>query len=137
MFPFGHGLSYTTFSWGRPKISGPAMGAEGLKVTLNVTNTGKRAGTEVVQLYIRPVSPKVERPEKELRAFRKIRLGAGESKQVELCIKPRDLCRFDEATKSFVADAGEYEVVVAASAEDIRHVCAFTLPVDWTVSVSG
>ena len=137
LFPFGHGLSYTTFAWGRPKISGTSMGADGLKVTLNVTNTGKRTGTEVVQLYIRPLSPKVERPEKELRAFRKVRLGAGESKQVELCIKPRDLCRFDEATKSFVADAGEYEAVVAASAEDIRHVCGFTLPVDWTVSVSG
>lgn len=137
LFPFGHGLSYTTFSWGRPKISADAIGKDGLKVTLNVTNTGKRAGADVVQLYVRPVAPKVERPDKELRAFRKIRLTAGEAKQIDLCITLRDLCRFDEEARCFIADAGEYEAVIAASAEDIRHTCRFRLDEDWKLSVSG
>jgi beta-glucosidase len=135
LFPFGYGLSYTSFAWGRPKISAETIGSDGLKVTLNVTNTGKRTGSDVVQLYVRPVAPKVERPEKELRAFRKIRLGAGEAKQVELCITLRDLCRFDETEGCFVADAGEYEAVIAASAEDIRHVCRFSLEHEWKISV--
>jgi beta-glucosidase len=135
LFPFGHGLSYTSFAWGRPKISAETIGSDGLKVTLNVTNTGKRTGSDVVQLYVRPVAPKVERPDKELRAFRKVRLGAGEAKQVELCITLRDLCRFDEDEGCFVADAGEYEAVVAASAEDIRHVCRFNLEHEWKMSV--
>lgn len=135
LFPFGHGLSYTTFAWGRPKISSDTIGDAGIKVTFNVTNTGKRPGSDVVQLYVRPVDPKVERPEKELRAFRKIRLGAGEAKQVELCLTIRDLCRFDEEAGCFVADAGEYEAVVAASAEDIRHVCRFSLETEWKISV--
>ena len=104
-------------------------------MTLNVTNTGKRTGSDVVQLYVRPVAPKVERPDKELRAFRKVRLAAGEAKQVELCINLRDLCRFDEDEGCFVADAGEYEAVVAASAEDIRHVCRFNLEHEWKISV--
>jgi beta-glucosidase len=137
LFPFGHGLSYTTFSWGRPKISAEAIGKDGLKVTLNVTNTGKRAGADVVQLYVRPVAPKVERPDKELRAFRKIRLGAGEAKQIDLCITLRDLCRFDEEQRCFIADAGEYEAVIAASAEDIRHTCRFRLDEDSKLSVGG
>lgn len=135
LFPFGHGLSYTTFAWGRPKISGDTIGSEGLKVTLNVTNTGKRVGSDVVQLYIRPVSPVVDRPVKELRAFRKVRLDAGEAKQVELCITLRDLCRFDEDAACFIADAGEYEAVIAASAQDVRHVCSFTLAQEWKLSV--
>lgn len=136
LFPFGHGLSYTTFAWGRPKISGETMGDAGLKVTFNLTNTGKRGGSDVVQLYVRPVEPRVERPEKELRAFRKVRLGAGESRQVELALTLRDLCRFDEEAGCFIADAGEYEAVIAASAEDIRHVCRFSLEHEWKLSVT-
>lgn len=137
LFPFGHGLSYTTFAWGRPKISAETIGSDGIKVTLNVTNTGRRAGADVVQLYVRPLSPKVERPDKELRGFRKIRLGPGEARQVDLCITLRDLCRFDEEARCFVADAGEYEAVIAASAEDIRHTCRFRLDHEWKLSVSG
>lgn len=136
LFPFGHGLSYTSFSWGRPKISAETMGSDGLKVTLNVTNTGKRSGSDVVQLYLRPVAPKVDRPEKELRSFRKVRLGAGEAKQIEFCITLRDLCRFDETAGCFIADAGEYEAVIAASAEDIRHICRFKLEREWKISVT-
>ncbi|AYG68793.1 MULTISPECIES: glycoside hydrolase family 3 C-terminal domain-containing protein [unclassified Rhizobium] len=131
LFPFGFGLGYTRFSWSKAKASTTQMGAEGVTVTIDVTNIGERTGSELVQLYVRPVGSKIERPEKELRAFAKLRLAPGETGTASLVVRPRDLSYFDEGTKTFRAAAGRYELVAAANAADIRSTVAIELASEW------
>ncbi|MDH6265435.1 beta-glucosidase [Rhizobium sp. SG_E_25_P2] len=131
LFPFGFGLGYTTFAWADAKVSSDVICAEGVAVTVRVENTGARQGSDVVQLYVRPRAAKVERPDKELRAFAKVKLAAGESDEVTLTIGLRDLAYWDVEAKAFRADAGEYELVVAANARDERFVLVVTLMEDW------
>ena len=115
LFPFGHGLSYTTFEYGAAELCD-----DGLSVKIAVKNTGRVAGKEVVQLYAAYPGTKVERCVKELKAFSKVALKPGESKIVELRITPRDLAYWDEFNHRFRTDAGEYELLVGASSADIR-----------------
>jgi beta-glucosidase len=131
LFPFGFGLGYTTFAWTDAKASSDTIGADGVSVTVRVENTGARQGSEVVQLYVRPRAPKVERPDKELRAFAKVKLAAGESTEVTLIVGLRDLAYWDVEGRAFRADAGEYELVVAANARDERFAMVVTLGEDW------
>jgi beta-glucosidase len=135
LFPFGFGLSYTSFEWSGARLSAPAIGDGGLSVTIDVINTGARPGAEVVQLYIRPRNAKVERPEKELKAFAKLHLDPGKTGTAVLSVSMRDLCRFDVEAQSWIADAGQYEAVLAASATDIKTVLAFELATEWRESV--
>ena len=117
-FCFGHGLSYTTFEY-----SGLTMKAEkgkNVKLSFTVKNTGKKAGAEIAQVYIAPISPSVDRPVKELKAYAKVELAAGKSKKVSLTLTQQDFAYFDEHLHDFIADAGDYEILVAASCEDIR-----------------
>lgn len=117
LFPFGYGLSYTTFSV--DSVSCAAMGGV-WTVTAKVTNTGSRAGKQVVQCYVSALSPTVERCEKELRAFAKTpELKPGESAVVSMTVVPRDLAVWDVFEKCFRADAGDYELRVATSARSV------------------
>jgi beta-glucosidase len=115
LFPFGYGLSYTTFSYGKPSLS-PARIAPSsqAKVSVAVTNTGKRAGDEIVQLYIRDLVSSVTRPVIELKDFRRLSLRAGETKTVEFTITPDKLWFYDVNMKR-VVEPGTFEIMVGPS----------------------
>ena len=128
LFPFGYGLSYTTFAYGKPEADRRTLSAgDSLTVRLTVRNTGRRPGQEVVQLYVRDVKSSVPRPLKELKAFRKVRLEPGETKEVCLTIGPDALSYFDAGRHAWVAEPGKFEALVGASATDIRGKVSFTL----------
>jgi len=119
-FPFGFGLSYTTFSYSDLHLDKNKIGAQDkLKVTFKLSNTGKRAGEEVVQLYLRDRVASVVRPVKELKDFRKIRLGPGESQVVSFLID-REKLAFYNPKLQWVAEPGEFELMIGASSDDIR-----------------
>ncbi|GAB2617215.1 glycoside hydrolase family 3 protein [Streptomyces capparidis] len=121
LYPFGHGLSYTQFRYGTPKLSAPAIGKNGkVTVTVPVTNSGKRDGDEVVQLYVHQRDSRDKQPVKELRAFEKVHLKAGQTKNVKLTLKAADLGHWDVTRDRMVVEDGRYDVMVGASAEDIR-----------------
>lgn len=136
LFPFGFGLGYTSFVWSEAKTTSLEMGPDGIGVSVYVTNSGARRGSDVVQLYVRALSSSIERPEKELRAFAKIELDAGETGTVHMTINPRDLSFFDIEKNAFRSEAGDYELVVAASATDVRGRVTITNPTEWLGAVS-
>jgi len=127
LFPFGFGLSYTTFEYSEPKLSAAEIGSDDtLKVEVTVTNTGSRAGTEVVQLYIRDLVGSVTRPVKELKGFQKVELQPGQSLPVTFTLQPaRDLAFFTAAER-WEAEPGAFEVLVGGSSVDVKK-AAFTL----------
>ena len=126
LFAFGHGLSYTAFEYSNPKAKRSVMRADGtLKMSVTVTNTGELAGKEVVQLYIKDVEASLERPEMELKAFRKIALEPGESKVVEFVVTPDMLKFYDPAKGDWVLEPGRFVACIGASSEDIRHRIGF------------
>lgn len=131
LFAFGYGLSYTTFEWSAPRLSSTVMGEDGVTVEVDVTNTGERAGSDVIQLYVRPVDPKTDRPLKELRAFAKLALQPGKTGTATLSVSLRDLSYFSLEDKAFLADAGAYELVVARNAAEVSAVARITLEKDW------
>ena len=106
-FPFGHGLSYTSFAYGPVELSsGRLMQGDTLRVRIPVTNTGDRAGSEVVQLYVHHRSSAVRRPPKELKAFAKVHLEPGETKDVELRLDSRAFAFWDERRHAWTLEAG-------------------------------
>ena len=128
LFPFGFGLSYTTFHYDKLSLSAQSIApAETLNISIDITNTGKLAGQEVVQLYIRDKVASVQRPEKELKAFAKVHLEAGERRTVTLSIKRDALAYYDSLKSAWVAEAGEFEVLVGSSSRDIHATSIFTL----------
>lgn len=128
LFSFGHGLSYTTFEYGKPVVDKREMKAgEQLTITVPVKNTGSREGKEVVQLYIRDKKSSVERPIKELKGFCKVSLKSGEEKEVSFTIDRSALSYFDAGSHQWVAEPGAFEAIVAASATDIRGQVEFKL----------
>ncbi|WP_297642159.1 glycoside hydrolase family 3 C-terminal domain-containing protein [uncultured Bacteroides sp.] len=128
LFPFGHGLSYTTFEYGKPTADSKTMQADGkLTVRVTVKNTGTREGREVVQLYISDKKSSLPRPVKELKGFRKVKLAPGEAKEVAFTIDKEALSFFDDARHAWVAEPGKFEAIVAASAADIKGVVPFEL----------
>ena len=135
MFPFGFGLSYTTFAYENVAASSTTLAPDGtLTVSVKITNTGKRAGQEIVQLYVRDLatSPKVEREVRALKNFAKVDLKPGESKIVKLAVKPSHLTYYDVRTKQFRAEAGKYAAEIGASSRDIKGQVAFSLTDDYT-----
>ena len=122
LYPFGHGLSYTKFSYTGLKLDRSSVGADGsVQATVTVRNIGKRAGDEVVQLYLKPLEPKRERALKELRGIERVTLEPGQSRQVSFTVKPdRDLTVYDDAKKAYAVDPGTFEVQIGASSADIR-----------------
>ncbi len=121
LFPFGFGLSYSDFSYGKLALSSDTMTPEGrLTVSFEVKNVGKRAGAEVAQLYVRDVQCTKPRPEKELKGFAKVVLEPGEKKTVELVIDRRSLQFFDPDQKRWIVEPGKFEVLVGRSAGQIE-----------------
>jgi beta-glucosidase len=126
-FPFGYGLSYTAFKYDQLQLSAKEMkAAETVKLTFTVTNTGSRAGEEVVQLYIRDRVASVVRPMKELRDFKKIRLAPGETKKVEFIIDKEKLS-FYNGQLQWGTEPGWFDIMIGASSADIRLKDAFEL----------
>ncbi len=126
LYPFGFGLSYTEFDYGEVKLSASEMtSADSLYVSIDVTNQGKRDGSEVVQLYIRDLVGSVTRPVKELKGFQKISLKAGETKTVNFVLSAQDLSFYNSELK-FVAEPGEFHVFVGGNSRDVKQ-AAFTL----------
>ena len=122
LFPFGHGLSYTTFRYKKAKLSASSLKADGtVQVQMDVTNTGKRAGAEVVQLYVHDLKSQIDKPVRELKGFKKVALNPGETKTVTLTLTARDLAYFDVPGKQWKADAGKYEIEIGSSSRDIRQ----------------
>lgn len=135
LFPFGHGLSYTTFSYANAKVSGDLSPEGTVTVTADITNSGARPGSEVVQLYVHPEAGSVDRPVRELKGFARVTLKPGETKPVTFTLKPRDLAYFDVAGKEWKADAGEYTLEIAASSRDIRQTTRLKLAGTFTQAV--
>ncbi len=126
LYPFGYGLSYTTFTYGDISLSSPQITQQDeLKVTCKVTNTGKRAGEEVVQLYIHDLVGSVTRPVKELKNFQKIMLQPGESKEITFTITQHDLS-FYRKDMSFGVEPGKFEVYIGGNSRDLKK-AAFML----------
>ena len=128
LFPFGHGLSYTTFAYGKAVVDKKTCNPdETLTVTVPITNTGKREGAEVVQLYIRDVKSTLPRPVKELKGFKKIKLMPGETCEVAFTIDKEALSYFDDIRHEWVVEPGKFEAILASSAVDVRSKVTFTL----------
>jgi beta-glucosidase len=122
MYPFGHGLSYTTFGFGPVELSTSDMEATGsVTVRLTVTNTGKRAGAEVVQLYVQDVQSSLLRPEKELRAFKKVFLEPKASQTVTFTLSHRDFAVYVPHLGRYAVEAGTFNLLIGASSRDIRR----------------
>ncbi|HEY9078375.1 MAG TPA: glycoside hydrolase family 3 C-terminal domain-containing protein [Anaerolineaceae bacterium] len=121
LFPFGHGLSYSTFEYANLKVPEVVKAGEKPKVTLTVKNTGKWSAKEVVQLYVRDVKSSLVRPLKELKGFQKIALSPGEQKRVTFTLDDRSFSFYDPYLPGWVAEAGEFEILVGASSKDIRQ----------------
>ncbi len=128
LFPFGFGLSYTTFDYSPLRLSTREIGPDDvLHVSLDITNTGARAGKEVVQLYVRDVASSLQRPAKELKGFAKVQLEPGERKTVTLPIAFDALAYYDDLERAWIAEAGKFEILVGSSSQDIRATATFTL----------
>ena len=127
-FPFGHGLSYTTFAYSNAKADKAEMTADQtLKVSVDVTNTGSVDGAEVVQLYINDVKSTIDRPVKELKNFEKVWLKAGETKTVTFEIDAEDLSYFDADKHEWVAEPGKFKALLGSSSEDVKSTVNFKL----------
>ena len=128
LFPFGHGLSYTTFAYGKPSADKKTMTVDDtISFTVNVKNTGTREGQEVVQLYISDKKSSLPRPVKELKGFQKVKLAPGEEKAVTLTIDKKALSFFDDAKHEWVAEPGKFEAVIGSSSRDIKGIVLFEL----------
>jgi beta-glucosidase len=121
LFPFGYGLSYTTFAYTNLKASAPQMRPDGeITVSFDLENTGTRAGDEVVQLYVKHESSKVERPIKELRGFERVTLQPGETKTVQMKLRAESLAYWDETADRFVVEDGPVGLMIGGSSSDVK-----------------
>src|SRR5690606_4844827 len=122
LYPFGHGLSYTTFDYTGLRLDRDRAGVDDtITATVTVRNSGQRASDEVVQLYLRPLAPARERALRELRGFQRVHLAPGESRELSFEFTPsRDLRHYDEAAEAYAVDPGRYAVEMGASSGDLR-----------------
>ena len=124
-YPFGYGLSYTTFEYGKPAVK---KQGDDIIVSVSIRNTGKVAGKEVAQVYVAAPEVNIEKPSKELKAFAKTRtLQPGESQTLQMTIHKRDLASFDEAGSQWIAEAGTYTFCVGRNVEDITATASLTI----------
>lgn len=127
-YSFGHGLSYTTFAYGKPSASAKVIRpGESFTVSVPVTNTGDREGKETVQLYISDEKASVLRPVKELKGFEKISLAPGETKTVTFTVKPSDLEFYSESAGKWTSEPGKFKALIGSSSTDIRATVPFEL----------
>jgi beta-glucosidase len=134
LYPFGFGLSYTTFSFGN--LNAVPVGDGHFTVAFDVTNTGKRPGATVAQLYVGESSPKIERPAKELKGFERVMLQPGETKHVTLELAPRSFSYFDVKGSTWRADAGAYSLLLGDSSQNIQQKVVIQLPKAMVTPVS-
>ncbi|MBR1410599.1 MAG: glycoside hydrolase family 3 C-terminal domain-containing protein [Prevotella sp.] len=128
LFAFGHGLSYTTFKLGKAVADKQQLSAgQQISFTVPVTNTGSRAGSETVQLYISAKQSKIDRPVKELKAFQKVMLQPGETRNVTLTIGTDALSYYDEATSQWRSDPGKFEALIGTASDQLPAKCPFVL----------
>jgi beta-glucosidase len=120
LYPFGFGLSYTTFKFSNLRTSSSQLDKdETLKVSVDVTNTGSRAGDEVVQLYVKHLSPKIEMPREKLAGFRRVTLQSNETKTVEIALPTLQLAYWDEKLQAFRVEAGPVSLMIGDSSSNI------------------
>lgn len=128
LFPFGYGLSYTTFAYSNAKVSAKNFkDVDGLTVTVDVTNTGKVAGKEIVQIYVHDQQAALVRPEKELKGFAKVELQPGETKTVSIKLDFRAFAYYHPEYNQWITEDGDFDILIAASAADIRQTLTVTL----------
>ena len=121
LYPFGYGLSYTTFKYSNFRTSSSQMAKDGtVTVSVDVTNTGGRAGDAVVQLYVKHLRSKVERPRQELKGFRRIGVQPGETKTVQIPLQASTLAWWDEKLPGFRVEAEPVRVMIGNSSADIE-----------------
>jgi beta-glucosidase len=121
LFPFGHGLSYTEFEYGRLEISTRTLTPDGsVKITLAISNIGDRDGAEIVQVYVHDDKSRLPRPEKELVAFEKVYLEAGETRHLNIVLDKFAVGYYDESIPGWIAEEGSFKVLIGASSTDIR-----------------
>ena len=126
-YEFGYGLSYTNFNYSNLKLSSTSFNGK-ITVTVDITNTGKIAGKEVVQLYLSAPSVKLNKPSEELKAFAKTSLlQPGQKETVSLVLEPKELASFDTNSTSWIAEAGKYTVKIGASSLNIKQTAIFNL----------
>jgi len=136
-FAFGHGLSYSTFVHDGLALNRYTLQpGEKLTVTLTVCNTGTRAGSEIVQLYVHDEASTLIRPPQELKAFAKVTLQPGEAQTVSLTLGMRAFAAYDDVRSAWVAEAGRFEVRLGASSADIRQRAWVTLSTEWVEPVN-
>lgn len=128
LFPFGFGLSYTTFEYSNLRLSAWEIGPDDrLSLSIDITNTGERAGKEVAQVYVRDIQARLQRPEQELKAFAKVSLAPGERQTVTLMLDRDSLAYYDDRAREWIAETGEFEVRVGSSSRDIHASAVFRL----------
>ena len=128
LFPFGHGLSYTTFTYSNVKASKTSFkDVDGLTVSVDVTNTGPMVGKEIVQVYVHDQKSSLVRPEKELKGFAKVELQPGETKTVSIHLDFRAFAYYHPEYKQWITENGDFDLLIAASAADIRQTLTVTL----------
>ncbi|MCJ7534677.1 MAG: glycoside hydrolase family 3 C-terminal domain-containing protein [Anaerolineales bacterium] len=134
LFPFGHGMSYTTFNYQNPKVSSQTFrDVDGLTVSVDVTNTGKMSGKEVVQVYVQDHKSSLIRPSKELKGFAKVELQPGETKTVTVSLDFRAFAYFHPAYRQWITEDGEFDIAFGASSTDIR--CKKTVTLQATLEL--
>ena len=128
LFPFGYGLSYTRFEYGKPAISSRKMMSDDvLEIRCTVKNVGSVAGKEIVQLYIGDEKCSVLRPVKELKDFCKVSLQPGEEKEILFSVEKEDLMFFDDKQQEWQAEPGKFKAYIGSSSKDIRGTIEFNL----------
>jgi beta-glucosidase len=127
LFPFGHGLSYTQFTYSNLKLT-PTAGDPLLTVQCDIANTGRRDGAEIVQFYVHPEKSSVARPDKELKGFVKVFLKSGQKKSVTIPLRADAFAFYDMTKGGWLSEAGDYSILVGASSRDIRLRDKWTLP---------
>ena len=121
LYPFGFGLSYTTFAYSNLRTSAARLARDGqVTISVNVRNTGKRDGQEVIQLYVKHMGSQVERPIKELKGFQRVALKAGETKTVRLTLKAKDLAYWDMQKKQWVVEDEKVNLMLGGSSADVK-----------------
>jgi beta-glucosidase len=137
LFPFGFGLSYTTFELGESWLSGDTVEpGDQITVIIPVCNTGECSGQTVIQLYVRDSEARLERPEKELKAFAKVSLQPGETRDVSLTLDMRALAYYDDTRESWVAEAGDFDLLIGTSSVDQPRKVSVHLTREWTQPIT-
>jgi beta-glucosidase len=137
LFPFGFGLSYASFELSDLAVTARVSPGETVSIRITVKNTSTRAGSTVVQAYVRDLVSSLERPDKELKAFAKVHLDAGQAQTVQLTLDMRSLAYFDDAQQAWIAEAGEFELLVGQSSADLPLRARFALAGPWRESTGA